>query len=405
MNRFIMEHFLPDTKQVSQLNLKTIRKLFLFVGTCIYSFLFVFISNDAFAAVSNFTGNLDVVMVDEGTGIYSGTPLGTDFSGVINAYTANGSISNGTTTTYFSCCIAAGGLSVTNNEVLDEDTVSVLNTLAGSNLFNVGEQVDIINIEGDTTTSGSGRIEIGLSYIFSADTFIDESLDNYPFDPNDVLISLFFIAEHDSLDNDVYSAVGQLTCGESNADGDGYKDLCDNCLNTPNNDQLDNDLDGIGDACDNCPNTSNNDQMDNDLDGIGDACDNCPDDPDKMEPGICGCGVSEETLDTDGDGSINCFDSDDDNDGLSDLEEVNTYLTDPLNHDTDIDGLDDGIEVFILGTNPLLADTDGNGIQDGDEDSDADGFTNAEEIQCGSDPLDSSSKCFKGLPFLMLLLD
>ncbi|MFX1503085.1 MAG: OmpA family protein, partial [Promethearchaeota archaeon] len=37
--------------------------------------------------------------------------------------------------------------------------------------------------------------------------------------------------------------------------------------------------------------------------------------------------------------------SDSDDDGLTDGEEVNLYVTDPLNPDTDGDGLDDGWEV------------------------------------------------------------
>jgi PKD repeat protein len=131
---------------------------------------------------------------------------------------------------------------------------------------------------------------------------------------------------------------------------------------------------------------------------------------------------------------------DTDNDGLSDYEEVHTYLSNPNNPDTDGDGLDDGIEVTdwgadwdadpdgdqlvnlldpdsdndglndgvevnTLGTDPTLVDSDYNGTPDGDEDNDGDGFTNGEEIQCGSDPIDPSSRCKRGLPWLMLLLD
>jgi hypothetical protein len=131
---------------------------------------------------------------------------------------------------------------------------------------------------------------------------------------------------------------------------------------------------------------------------------------------------------------------DSDNDGLSDEDETNIYLSDPNNPDTDNDGLDDGIEltywgadwntdpdndlfvnlldqdsdndglidgleVSVLGTNPVQADSNGNGVPDGAEDSDGDSFTNAEEFQCGSDPGDPSSRCKRGLPWLMLLLD
>ncbi|MCK5320531.1 peptidoglycan DD-metalloendopeptidase family protein, partial [Candidatus Parcubacteria bacterium] len=44
--------------------------------------------------------------------------------------------------------------------------------------------------------------------------------------------------------------------------------------------------------------------------------DNCPDDPNKTEPGICGCNVPD--VDTDGDGIADCGDLDDDDDGMLD---------------------------------------------------------------------------------------
>ena len=86
------------------------------------------------------------------------------------------------------------------------------------------------------------------------------------------------------------------------------------------------------------------DNNDSDSDGIPDLSDACPSDPNKNSPGICGCGVSD--IDTDIDGTVDCVDTDDDNDG----------------------------------------------------------FTDAEEAICGSNPVDSRSKCSRGMPWLMLLL-
>ena len=53
-----------------------------------------------------------------------------------------------------------------------------------------------------------------------------------------------------------------------------------------------------------------------DGDGLRDACDACPADPNKIEPGICGCGVDDfADTDTDGDGVADC---DDDCPGVDD---------------------------------------------------------------------------------------
>ena len=73
------------------------------------------------------------------------------------------------------------------------------------------------------------------------------------------------------------------------------------------NREIDNDGDFIGNSCDNCIDTINPLQTDIDRDGTGDACDLCKDDPEKTEPGQCGCGV--EDGDEDGDGVADCIDN------------------------------------------------------------------------------------------------
>ncbi len=90
--------------------------------------------------------------------------------------------------------------------------------------------------------------------------------------------------------------VGYDNCAvlvEEDADGDVVMDICDNCPDHFNPEQLQfagDDLepnvtqafpgDGVGEPCDNCPDTWNPSQTDRDGDGLGDACDRCPLDPD-----------------------------------------------------------------------------------------------------------------------------
>ncbi len=68
---------------------------------------------------------------------------------------------------------------------------------------------------------------------------------------------------------DAVEIVGRIRGLSSDTIGD----VCDNCPDDSNFNQLDEDGDLIGSACDNCILTYNPDQLDTDGDGIGDACD------------------------------------------------------------------------------------------------------------------------------------
>lgn len=94
---------------------------------------------------------------------------------------------------------------------------------------------------------------------------------------------------------------------------------------------------------------------------------------------------------------------DSDDDGLTDVAELDTHGTDPHDADSDDDGLSDGAEVNTHGTNPLVADSDSDGMRDGFEvtyalnplvndaagDPDNDTFTNLQEHDAGTNPRDA----------------
>ncbi len=101
------------------------------------------------------------------------------------------------------------------------------------------------------------------------------------------------------------------------SDGDGVPDSADLCPNDPDKTEPgdcgcgvpDTDTDGDGIPDYNDTDDQDGTDPDSDGDGVSDSADLCPNDPYKTEPGDCGCGVSD--TDTDGDGIPDCNDTDD----------------------------------------------------------------------------------------------
>jgi hypothetical protein len=219
---------------------------------------------------------------------------------------------------------------------------------------------------------------------------------------------------------DAFNILGELTTSEivnfstlhfdNDFDNDGVRNEVDNCLLTPNPDQLDSDNDGAGDACDtpdvidndfdkdgilndvdNCPVNANPDQLDSDNDGLGDVCDTVF--------------VPENDKDNDGllDDIDNCpltsnpdqFDSD--NDGVGDACDTPSIP----DNDFDNDGILDDVDNCPLIPNTDQADRDNNGIGDAcdvpvvsDDDYDDDGVLDDDDncpLIPNADQLDSDN--------------
>ena len=168
------------------------------------------IATGVHAATIPFSGQLGFVETDSG-GIYSGTPLGTTFSGHIDDVSGAGQISDGTTSTAFTCCLAAGLIELEDNRILTAEEATLLNGLIGASEFTAGEMVDSINLEGDVGLSGGGRLEAGLTYILASSAFVGTSPANYPFNPADLRATFFFLLEEDAGSNEIYSAGGLVS--------------------------------------------------------------------------------------------------------------------------------------------------------------------------------------------------
>jgi carbonic anhydrase/acetyltransferase-like protein (isoleucine patch superfamily) len=196
----------------------------------------------------NFRGQLDVVFEDNGGGIYSGAPVGTEFLGEIDLVTGLSTISDGTTVTPYNAFFENGNFFEFENDLeLDAEAVSYLNSLPGA-VFAEGDLVDYVAIWGDAPNPAGEEIEVGLEYVLDPLAFDADGPDSFPPSPDDVLIAFFNVNEGNDQNEQIYDAAG-LVDSDGDGDGDGVPDSMDNCPTVPNADQLDSDGDGFGDAC------------------------------------------------------------------------------------------------------------------------------------------------------------
>jgi hypothetical protein len=224
--------------------------------------------------------------------------------------------------------------------------------------------------------------------------------------------------------------VDHLT-GANDPDNDDVSNECDNCDNNSNASQTDTDGDGMGNACDtdddndgvldgsdNCPTVYNPSQnasacLDSDNDGLFDGSDNCPNN----------ANANQANWDNDAQGDV--CDPDDDNDGVNDSTDNCDFAVNPGQQNWDADALGDhcedsdgdtwidssdnckgfpnpaqvnpdndqygtGCDNCPNNSNNTQADFDSDLVGDHCDDSDLDGWWDANEIYVGSVP---TAKC------------
>ncbi len=149
----------------------------------------------------------------------------------------------------------------------------------------------------------AGGEQFGYSVAVSGDTLAGGAFWDSPTGS----VSVFPIGGADCNANGVPDQCEILDGSEIDANGNGIPDSCE---------FIDSDGDGVADPFDGCPNDPNKvapgvcgcgvADTDTDNDGTPDCNDGCPLDPNKITAGTCGCGVAD--TDTDGDGTPDCND-------------------------------------------------------------------------------------------------
>ena len=235
-----------------------------------------------------------------------------------------------------------------------------------------------------------------------------DEVNEYETDPNNT------DSDEDGLDDSEEVNTYETNPNLPDSDGDNLDDGDEIDIHDTNPTSNDTDSDGLNDGDEINIHETDPTLKDTDSDGLNDWIELFndtwgPTDPNNGDSDGGGQKDGIEVLVDDTDpndgGDDNLSSLDDDNDGLTNGEEENIYLTDPNDPDSDGDGLKDGDEVNNWTTNPLKPDTDFDGIQDGvettnciygldenectdpaDDDSDGDGLEDGQEVNITSDP-------------------
>jgi hypothetical protein len=200
----------------------------------------------------------------------------------------------------------------------------------------------------------------GASFVnWDGTTIVGTGVDLAPFENDRTLTANFtFIdTDGDGLTNNI----------DPDDDNDGLTDIYENSIGT--NPLLDDtDGDGVLDATDVFP-LDASESVDTDNDGVGNNSDNCP------------SASNTNQIDTDSDTQGDECDVDDDNDGLSDVDEI-SIGTDPLLSDTDSDGFLDSSDAFPLDASESV-DTDNDGV--GNNSDNCPATSNSDQLDTDSD--------------------